>query len=423
MKNRVVITGEGSISPLGMSSQSLWKNLINGVSGISLINRFDTEDLSVKIAGEVSDFNASDFFDRKQERKLDRYTMFALTAAKQAVKNANIESSETGVILGVGIGGMHTLEEQKLRITNKGQRGVSPQFIPKMIANIAGSQIAIEHGFYGPNYEVTTACSSATDAIGMAYNLIKSGQSDVIVSGGTEAGITPLTLSGFANMKALSTKNDNPSGASSPFDKNRDGFVLSEGAGILILESLEHAEKRNATILGEIIGYGCTNDAYHVTQPDNESKGATEAINAALKDADGQIEDNKGNVFGVTTFIDTREGYFEAGYGFIDDKRNGNNLSDFDHHSIAAAWTKRYGGKLSNSIRGFWTFGQSPNGGNTQTADGFAILIENSLITSKPSTLIPYANFFVGVDRPQPLVRGNDGLLKNTGIALSLIHI
>ena len=275
MKNRVVITGEGSVSPLGMSSQSLWKNLINGVSGISLINRFDTEDLSVKIAGEVSDFNASDFFDRKQERKLDRYTMFALVAAKQAIENANIDSSEPGVILGVGIGGMHTLEEQKLRITNKGQRGVSPQFIPKMIANIAGSQIAIEHGFHGPNYAVTTACSSATDAIGMAYNLIKSGQSDVIVSGGTEAGITPLTISGFANMKALSTKNDNPSGASSPFDKNRDGFVLSEGAGIVILESLEHAEKRNATILGEIIGYGCTNYAYHVTQPDNESKGAT----------------------------------------------------------------------------------------------------------------------------------------------------
>ena len=248
MKNRVVITGEGSISPLGMSSQSLWKNLINGVSGISLINRFDTEDLSVKIAGEVSDFNASDFFDRKQERKLDRYTMFALVAAKQAIENANIDSSEPGVILGVGIGGMHTLEEQKLRITNKGQRGVSPQFIPKMIANIAGSQIAIEHGFHGPNYAVTTACSSATDAIGMAYNLIKSGQSKVIVSGGTEAGITPLTISGFANMKALSTKNDNPSGASSPFDKNRDGFVLSEGAGILILESLEHAEKTNATI-------------------------------------------------------------------------------------------------------------------------------------------------------------------------------
>ena len=303
MKNRVVITGEGSISPLGMSSQSLWKNLINGVSGISLINRFDTEDLSVKIAGEVSDFNISDFFDRKQERKLDRYTMFALVASKQAIENANIESSETGVILGVGIGGMHTLEEQKLRITNKGQRGVSPQFIPKMIANIAGSQIAIEHRFHGPNYAVTTACSSATDAIGMAYNLIKSGQSDVIVSGGTEAGITPLTLSGFANMKALSTKNDNPSGASSPFDKNRDGFVLSEGAGILILESLEHAEKRNATILGEIIGYGCTNDAYHVTQPDNESKGATKAIHAALKNAELSPNDiDYINAHGTSTY-------------------------------------------------------------------------------------------------------------------------
>ncbi len=285
MENRVVITGEGSISPLGFSSQSLWDNLIGGVSGIRLIKQFDTENLSVKIAGEISDFNPSEFFDRKQERKLDRYTMFALVAAEEAIKQSGIDSSEAGVILGVGIGGMHTLEEQHSRVENRGQRGVSPQFIPKMIANIAGSQIAIKYGFHGPNYAVTTACSSATDAIGMAYQLIQSGQTNVVISGGCEAGITPLTLSGFANMKALSTQNDNPTEASKPFDKNRDGFILSEGAGILVLESLEHAEKRNATILGEIVGYGCTNDAYHVTQPDNDSKSATKAINLALENS------------------------------------------------------------------------------------------------------------------------------------------
>ena len=222
MENRVVITGEGSISPLGLSSQSLWDNLIGGVSGIRLIKQFDTENLSVKIAGEISDFNPSEFFDRKQERKLDRYTMFALVAAEEAIKQSGIDSSEAGVILGVGIGGMHTLEEQHSRVENRGQRGVSPQFIPKMIANIAGSQIAIKYGFHGPNYAVTTACSSATDAIGMAYQLIQSGQTNVVISGGCEAGITPLTLSGFANMKALSTQNDNPTEASKPFDKNRD---------------------------------------------------------------------------------------------------------------------------------------------------------------------------------------------------------
>ena len=285
MKNRVVITGEGSISPLGLSSKSLWNNLVDGVSGIRLIKQFDTKDLSVKIAGEISDFNPSEFFDRKQERKLDRYTMFALIAAEEAIKQSEIDSSEAGVILGVGIGGMHTLEEEHSKVEDRGQRGVSPQFIPKMIANIAGSQIAIKYGFHGPNYAVTSACSSATDAIGMAYQLIQSGQTDIVISGGCEAGITQLTLSGFANMKALSTQNDNPTEASKPFDKNRDGFILSEGAGILVLESLEHAEKRNATILGEIVGYGCTNDAYHVTRPDNDSRSATKAINLALKNS------------------------------------------------------------------------------------------------------------------------------------------
>lgn len=286
MKKRVVITGEGSISPLGLNSQSLWDNLVNGISGIDYISNFDTENFSVKIAGEVKNFEPNDFFDSKDIRKLDRFTMFGLIAAEQALKNAKFESSECGVIVGTGVGGMHTLEDEHKKLIKKGQRGVSPFYVPKMIPNIAGGQIAIKHNLLGLNFSMSTACSSATDAIGMAYRLISSGYSKAILCGGAEGSITPLTLSGFSNMKALSKNNENPEGASRPFDKDRDGFILSEGAGMLMLEELEEATKRNANIIGEIIGYGITNDAFHITQPDNQSIGASNAINMALDSAD-----------------------------------------------------------------------------------------------------------------------------------------
>ncbi len=286
MKKRVVITGEGSISPLGLNSQSLWDNLVNGISGIDYISNFDTENFSVKIAGEVKNFEPNDFFDSKDIRKLDRFTMFGLIAAEQALKNAKFESSECGVIVGTGVGGMHTLEDEHKKLIKKGQRGVSPFYVPKMIPNIAGGQIAIKHNLLGLNFSMSTACSSATDAIGMAYRLISSGYSKAILCGGAEGSITPLTLSGFSNMKALSKNNENPQGASRPFDKDRDGFILSEGAGMLMLEEFEEATKRNANIIGEIIGYGITNDAFHITQPDNESIGASNAINMALDSAD-----------------------------------------------------------------------------------------------------------------------------------------
>ena len=285
MKKRVVITGEGSISPLGLNSQSLWNNLVNGISGIDYISNFDTENFSVKIAGEVKNFEPNDFFDTKDARKLDRFTMFGLIAAEQALKNAKFESSECGVIVGTGVGGMHTLEDEHKKLIKKGQRGVSPFYVPKMIPNIAGGQIAIKHNLLGLNFSMSTACSSATDAIGMAYRLISSGYSKAILCGGAEGSITPLTLSGFANMKALSKNNENPQGASRPFDKDRDGFILSEGAGMLVLEDFDEAKKRDANIIGEIIGYGITNDAFHITQPDNESIGASNAINMALNDA------------------------------------------------------------------------------------------------------------------------------------------
>jgi 3-oxoacyl-[acyl-carrier-protein] synthase II len=284
LSNRVVITGEGSISPLGVSSKDLWNNLIHGKSGIKLIENFDTENFNVKIAGEITDFDPLTFFEHKESRKLDRYTMFAMIAANQAIKSSGLDSSNVGVILGTGVGGMNTLEEEQSKLLKKGQRGVSPHFIPKMIPNIAGGQIAIKHGFHGPNFSLSTACSSASDAIGMAYRLIQSNQIHAMVCGGAEGGITPLTLSGFSNMKALSKNNENPQNACKPFDKNRDGFIMSEGSAMLILESLDSAQKRGANILAEIIGYGITNDAYHITQPHNEGVGATSAINLALKD-------------------------------------------------------------------------------------------------------------------------------------------
>jgi len=303
LSNRVVITGEGSISPLGVSSKDLWNNLIHGKSGIKLIKSFDTENFNVKIAGEITDFDPLTFFEHKESRKLDRYTMFAMIAADQAIKSSGLDSSNVGVILGTGVGGMHTLEEEQTKLLKKGQRGVSPHFIPKMIPNIAGGQIAIKYGFHGPNFSLSTACSSASDAIGMAYRLIQSNQINTMVCGGSEGGITPLTLSGFSNMKALSKNNDNPQSASKPFDKNRDGFIMSEGSAMLVLESLDSAQKRGANILAEIVGYGITNDAYHITQPHNESKGAASAIDLALKDASiNKDEVSYINAHGTSTY-------------------------------------------------------------------------------------------------------------------------
>ena len=304
MKNRVVITGDGSISPLGFNSKSLWENLINGQSGVDYIQQFDTDNFSVKIAGEVKDFDPNEFFDSKDVKRLDRFTMFGLIAAKQAIEKSNYSSSDAGVIVGTGVGGMHTLEEEHSKYINKGQRGVSPFYVPKMIPNIAGGQIAIKNNLNGLNFSMSTACSSATDAIGMAYRLISDGHISAMICGGAEGSITPLTLSGFANMKALSKNNDNPSEASKPFDKERDGFILSEGAGMLFLENLESALNRGAEILGEIIGYGITNDAYHITQPHKDSVGAISAIEMAINEANIKVEDiDYINAHGTSTYF------------------------------------------------------------------------------------------------------------------------
>ena len=287
MSKRVVVTGMGVISPLGNSISEYWEAISAGKNGINNISLFDTSDFQVHIAGE-SDIDLSAFLDTKLLNKIDRFTAFALIASKQAIKNSNldinrIQNDRAGVIIGSGIGGMNTFEAQHKRLL-KSPRRVSPFFIPSMIPDIASGYVALENNFKGINYSVVSACASSSHSIGDAYRNIKHGYSDIIIAGGSEASITPMAIAGFSNMKAL-TKNSDFNTASRPFDKNRDGFVISEGAGILILEELEHAKNRNAKIYSEIKGFGATADAYHITTPHPEAEGAIRSMKSAIKEA------------------------------------------------------------------------------------------------------------------------------------------
>ena len=295
-KRRVVITGLGALAPNGNSTSKYWKAISEGKSGIGYITKFNAENLSVKIAGELSGFKAEDFFDRKDIKRLDPFTIYTLVTTEEAIKqskidNSNVNMERVGVILGTGVGGIQTLEEQHGIFSTRGQRRVSPFFVPRMIANIAAGNIAIKYGFQGPNHTVISACASGTDAIGCAARTIQYGDADVMITGGSEASITGLTISGFANIRALSTKNDEPEKASRPFDLSRDGFVLGEGSASIVLEEEEHALSRGATILGELAGYGATDDAYHLTQPVNGGKGAIRAMQNAINDAGLKLED------------------------------------------------------------------------------------------------------------------------------------
>lgn len=295
-RRRVVVTGLGALAPNGNSVRDYWDSLIQGKSGIDTITSFDVEGSSVSIAGELKDFNPENTIPPQRLRKLDRFTVLSLIAAREAITRAglipeNLNTDRIGVILGTGVGGISTLEDQHATFLNRGFRRVSPQFVPKMIANIAAGQIAIQWGFKGPNQTIISACASGTDAIGIALRLIRYGDADVVLAGGAEASITPLTIAGFANMKALSTRNEAPAEASRPFDLDRDGFVMGEGAGILVIESLEHAQKRGAHILAEIAGYGATDDAFHITQPSESGIGAVKAMQKALDDAHLQTND------------------------------------------------------------------------------------------------------------------------------------
>lgn len=293
-EKRVVVTGIGTINPLAHSAKETWEKLCEGKSGIKKITSFDTEDLSVKIAGQVTNFVPTEYFNKKEARKMDTYAQYCLVSAQKAMHDAelkNYDENSIGVITGTGIGGMETYEEQLERYMKRGARRVSPYFIPKMISNIAAGQIAIRFNARAINFNVTSACTSSANAIGESYRAIKYGEADAMIAAGSEASVTAFTIAGFSNMRALSTRNDEPTTASRPFDKERDGFVLSEGAATLILENLKHAKARGAKIYAEVVGYGATCDAFHVTMPAKNGEGGAKAMLNAMDSAKIQPED------------------------------------------------------------------------------------------------------------------------------------
>jgi 3-oxoacyl-[acyl-carrier-protein] synthase II len=294
---RVVVTGMGTVNPLGTSIEQFWIHIKEGVAGLGPITKFDTTDYPAKIAGEVRDFDPSDLLDRKETRGMADFTKFAVHASVQAMNQAKLETGafdpyRSGVYMGNGIGGFEVVEENLYKLYERGPHAVAPLTIPKLISNEAAGNIAIHFGMQGPCHTTVTACASGTDAIGDAFNAIRFGQVDVALTGGTEAAITKLSVAGFCRLQALATRyNDTPQIASRPFDKERDGFVMGEGAGMLVLESLSHAKKRGATILGEIAGYSMTCDAYHLTAPNPDGEGAARAMHAALTMAGAKLEE------------------------------------------------------------------------------------------------------------------------------------
>lgn len=293
---RVVVTGIGVISAVGLDVRSFWDGLLAGRSGIDRISAFDAKDFTCQIAGEVRGFDAATVMDPKEARRNDRYTHFAYAAAKQAVADAaldvtKIDGDRFGVFLSSGIGGMATYETQTRVLIEKGPRKVSPFMIPSMISNIASGVVAIEFGARGPNFCIVSACASGAHGIGEALKTIRLGDADIMIAGGAEAAITASGFAGFCSMKAMSTRNDEPQRASRPFDKGRDGFVMGEGAGVLVLESLEHARARGARIYCELAGYGASCDAHHITMPDPEGKGLSLAMRSALRSAGAKPED------------------------------------------------------------------------------------------------------------------------------------
>ncbi len=298
-ETRVVVTGMGAITPLGLDVESTWARLLNGESGIATITQFDATEYRTQIAGEVKDFDAKRYMSVKDARRYDKFMQYGIAATAMALKNAgfieevsaddtpvqNVDQERFGIILGSGIGGIQTIEDSCAMLNDKGPRKVSPFIIPGSIANMAAGLIAIKHKLKGPNLATATACTTATHAIGLAARLIAYGDADIMVAGGSEKGSSPLGMAGFAAMHALSTRNDEPTRASRPFDKDRDGFVLGDGAGVMVLESLAHAKARGATILAEMVGFGMSDDASHITSPPADGSGAARAIQNALNDA------------------------------------------------------------------------------------------------------------------------------------------
>ena len=288
-KRRVVVTGLGVLTPIGNDVETFWSALVSGTSGIARVTRFDPSDFRTQIAGEVKGFDATKYMDRKEVRRADLYVQYAMAAATQALSHSALDldaedRNRIGVLIGTGIGGISTFEEQTELMLQKGPGRVSPFFIPMMIANMASGQVSIQFGLKGPNTTTVSACASGAHAVGEAFQAIQVGQADIMVTGGSEATITRMAMAGFCSLKAMSTRNEEPARASRPFDRERDGFVMGEGAGVLVLEELEHARRRGATILAEMAGYGTTADAYHMTAPPPEGEGAARAMDMALQD-------------------------------------------------------------------------------------------------------------------------------------------
>ncbi len=293
---RVVITGVGLISPCGSGIEKAWSNLLNGISGIGPITKFDASECDTKIAGEVKDFDPLNFVEKKDLKKLDLFTLYSIGATAEALKIANLKPSKElaeriGVCIGVGLGGLGIIEEKSIDIDKRGPKKLSPFFIPKVIGNLASGNVAIYWGLKGPNFSLMSACASGSHAIGESYHVIKRGDADVMVCGGAEAVITKLAVAGFNSMKAISKRNDEPTKASRPFDLNRDGFVIAEGSGILILEELSFAIKRGAPILGEIIGYGMSGDAYHIAAPAPDGEGMYSSMKMAIDNAKISVDE------------------------------------------------------------------------------------------------------------------------------------
>lgn len=291
VKRRVVVTGVGMVTALGLGSEETWRSLLGGVSGVGPITRFDAGQFPTRIAAEVKNFDPSVFIERKEARKMDTFVHYAVAAAEFAVKDAALprleppESEKAGVVIGSGIGGFRTIEVEHETLMNQGPKRVSPFFIPSSIVNLAAGQVSIRFGATGPNSAPCTACAAGSHAIGDSFKIIQRGDADVMITGGSEAAITPLAVAGFDALKALSTRNDEPERASRPFDRERDGFVLGEGAGILILEELDHARRRGAKIYAEVVGYGMSGDAHHITAPPPDGDGAVRAMRMTMRDA------------------------------------------------------------------------------------------------------------------------------------------
>jgi 3-oxoacyl-[acyl-carrier-protein] synthase II len=289
-RRRVAVTGLGLVTPLGTGVEKNWEALVHGRSGVGAISRFDASGFPTRIAGEVRDFRAEDFIEKKEIKKMDLFIQYTMAAADMAIASSGLKiddanAERVGVVVGVGLGGLPTIEEYHGLFLDSGLKRISPFMIPKLIANLAPGQVAIKHGAKGINYTPTSACSSGGHAVGEAMRMIRHGYQDAVICGGAEAAISPTGVGGFVAMRALSTRNDAPERASRPFDKNRDGFVISEGAGVLILEELEMARRRGATILAEVVGYGTNGDAYHITQPSPEGVGAAACMALCLADA------------------------------------------------------------------------------------------------------------------------------------------